>query len=581
MKKEFKKTTFFSSKIISKNIYVLKLDNVFTEMPQCGQFVMLEPLNQGSCMPRPFSIVYADKNHVYVLIEKVGKNTELYFNLERGDEINISGPLGKPFAFFNRHGQKYLLVAGGTGVAALLWIGGLLWEDKSKSKFMFGARTKEEVSAIKEGLFAYAKNFKAISEEGKNGGTVIDLLKEELKNDRGKSIIVSCGPIGMLRAVAETAKAFGNKCFVSLETVMACGVNACKGCAVFGVDETVKHVCEDGPFFNAEWLDWKKLAPSLNFPSLPKISSKTKYPMRVVLKGQNGRKLILPSPVINSSGCLSEDVIKSGYVDISCFGALVTKGVKLNPTVGNPSPRICETESGMINSIGLENSGLEKFLDEELPYWLSLGKRVIVNIAGNSIKEYVEIAIKLSKTKVSAIELNVSCPNVKDGTVFGTERKKLFQLVKDVRVATNKFLIVKLTPNVTDIVDMAFQAEFAGADAISAINTVHGMAVNIKTRRSKIARVTGGLSGPAIKPIGLFAVYKIAEVVRIPIIAMGGIETAEDAAEYIMVGASAVAVGTGLFKNPNAITEIHDGLLEIMKLHGANHVHDPRGSLII
>lgn len=583
MKKEFRKTEVLDVIKIGADICVLELKNVFTETPRLGQFVMLEPLNKKSSMPRPLSVAYAHSDSVFVMIKKIGANTSLYYDLKIGDELNISGPLGKPFVFFHRHDQQYLLVAGGVGVAALLWVAHELYAIENGAKVLFGAKTKKEARIFKKEFFTHDRRIKTISEEGKNRGTAVDLLEEELKNDNGKSIIVACGPKGMLRAVAETAKKYGNKCFVSLEEIMACGVGSCKGCAVFGVDGTVKHVCEDGPFFNADWLDWEKFVSVSTLSPLPKVSRKTKYPMRVVLNGQGGRKLILPSPIINASGCLSTEASESGYTDISRAGALVVKGIKPKPVLGNPMPRICEVDSGMINSIGLEGPGLFNFLEKELDRWLAFGEPVIINICGEKVEDYVYLASELSRIRrIAALEANISCPNIeKGGMLIGVDPNETFNTVSAIRkTAPNKFLIVKLTPNVTDISVIARAAEKAGADAISAINTVAAMSIDVKTRRPKIAKVIGGLSGSAIKPIGVKAVYAIAQAVKIPIIGMGGIEIAEDAAEYIMVGASAVAVGTGLFKNPNAITEIHDGLLKIMKLHGANHIHDLRGSLI-
>jgi dihydroorotate dehydrogenase (NAD+) catalytic subunit len=586
MKKGFFVTEVLSNKKIGDNICVLELKNVFSEMPKPGQFIMLEPLNQRSAMPRPFSVIHADSNSIFVIIKIVGKNSRLYSELEQGYKVKFSGPLGQPF--FIEKNVRYLLVGGGIGIVALFQIAIKLIEEKNKFKMFFGAKTKSEVRVFRKEFFADDKHVKTIFEEGENGGTVIDLLKEELKNDGGKSIIVSCGPKGMLRAVAETAKKNGNKCLVSLEEIMACGVGSCKGCAVFGINEnTAKHVCEDGPFFDAEWVDWEKYAPALSPFPLPRISKKTKYPMRIILKGQNGRKLILPSPIINASGCLSLEALESGYADISRAGALVVKGLKPKLVLGNPMPRVCEVDSGMINSIGLEGPGLFNFLEKELDRWLAFGEPVIINICGEKVDDYVYLASELSRIscirRIAALEANISCPNIdKGGMLIGVDPNETFNTVSAIRkTAPDKFLIVKLTPNVTDISVIAKAAEKAGADAISAINTLGAMSVDVRTRRPRIAKVIGGLSGPAIKPIGVKMVHQIVQAVKIPVIAMGGIETAEDAAEYIMVGASAVAVGTGLFKNPKAITEIYDGLLEIMKLHGANHIHNLRGSLII
>ncbi len=284
MKKEFVETEVLGNKKIGGNIYILEFKNVFSEMPRPGQFITLEPLNKKSSMPRPYSIVYADGKEMGIIIKAVGENSRLYSKLKKGNRIRISGPLGQPFILSDV--EEHIFVAGGIGIAALLWLiveMGLKWKE---FKFLFGAKTKEEEKLIRRKLLDNGKNprhVKTISEEGQSGGTVVDLLRRELKNDGSKSIVVACGPKGMLRAVAEIAKKHGNKCFASLEEIMACGVGSCKGCAVFGVDGTVKHVCKDGPFFNAEWVDWEKII----IPKTPALrkSRTMAHPMSVVLRG--------------------------------------------------------------------------------------------------------------------------------------------------------------------------------------------------------------------------------------------------------------------------------------------------------
>lgn len=270
----------------------------------------------------------------------------------------------------------------------------------------------------------------------------------------------------------------------------------------------------------------------------------------------------LNNPVMVASGTFGNGKEYSELIDIEKLGAIITKSVSLNPRQGNPPPRICETASGMLNSIGLQNEGLKIFIEEQLPYLSKFKFPVIVNIAGESEQEFVEIAKTLSKEPiVKGLELNISCPNVKKGgMLFGCSPTGTGDIVKAVRKSTTLPLIAKLTPNVTDITEIAKSAVSAGADALSLINTVLGMAVDVKSKKFKLATKTGGLSGPAIKPIAIRMVWQVAQAVKVPIIGIGGIMTVEDALEFIMVGASAVQVGTGNFVDAQTAIKIAEGL---------------------
>lgn len=270
----------------------------------------------------------------------------------------------------------------------------------------------------------------------------------------------------------------------------------------------------------------------------------------------------LNNPVMVASGTFGNGKEYSELIDIEKLGAIITKSVSLNPRQGNPPPRICETASGMLNSIGLQNEGLKVFIEEQLPYLSKFKIPIIVNIAGESEQEFVEIAKTLSKEPiVKGLELNISCPNVKKGgMLFGCSPTGTGVIVKAVRKATTLPLIAKLTPNVTDITEIAKSAVSAGVDALSLINTVLGMAVDVKAKRFKLATKTGGLSGPAIKPIAVRMVWQVSQAVKVPIIGIGGIKTVEDALEFIMVGASAVQVGTGNFVDARTAIKIAEGL---------------------
>jgi len=291
--------------------------------------------------------------------------------------------------------------------------------------------------------------------------------------------------------------------------------------------------------------------------------------------------LKLKNPVLVASGTFGYGEEMAEFYDLSKLGAVVTKGISLKPRKGNPMPRTCEAPMGMINAIGLENVGLEAFLEEKLPFLLEKKAAVIVNVFGESIEEYVSVARRLDTTRgVAAIELNISCPNVKAGGIqFGTNADAAAELTEAVRRKCNLPLIVKLSPMVTDIAEIAQQVEEAGADALSVINTVPAMAIDVRTRKPKLANVVGGLSGPAIKPIALRQVWQVHNAVNIPIIGMGGIMTTQDALEFMIAGASAVQIGTGTFVQPNAAIEIIDGLEAYAQEHTLPSIADIVGTL--
>ncbi len=272
----------------------------------------------------------------------------------------------------------------------------------------------------------------------------------------------------------------------------------------------------------------------------------------------------LKNPVVAASGTFGYGLEFSPFVDLNAIGGFSTKGLSIQPKLGNPVPRVVESEFGMLNAIGLENVGLEKFVKEKLPQLQKYSSRLICNFFGNTVEEYAEMARALSEeNRVDALEMNISCPNVKEGGHQFSPRPDLVEeVVGATRKATQKFLIVKLSPNVTDITETARAAERAGADALSLTNTFVGMVMDIETRQPYLANLTGGLSGPAIKPISLQMVYHTARSVKIPLFGIGGIRTAEDAVEYLMAGARAVQVGTANFFDPRATIKIVEGLRE-------------------
>lgn len=291
--------------------------------------------------------------------------------------------------------------------------------------------------------------------------------------------------------------------------------------------------------------------------------------------------LKLKNPMMTASGTYGFGREYGEFYDLGKLGAVAAKGLTLLQREGNNAPRIAETPAGILNSVGLQNPGVEKFLEEELPFLRKYDTKIIANIAGNTIDEYCEMA-EILGNNVDAIELNISCPNVKEGGVaFGTKCDSVYSITKSVKSHCKVPLIVKLSPNVTDIREIALAAEEAGADCISLINTLLGMAIDIKTRRPIMANVVGGLSGPAVKPVAVRMVWQVAQVVKIPIIGMGGISSWQDAAEFILAGATAVSVGTYNFVNPYAPVEILQGLEQYMEKSGFNSIEDFRGKVIL
>jgi dihydroorotate dehydrogenase (NAD+) catalytic subunit len=273
-------------------------------------------------------------------------------------------------------------------------------------------------------------------------------------------------------------------------------------------------------------------------------------------------RMNLKNPVVVSSGTFGFGEEFEDFFDLNRLGAIIPKGISLKPMRGNPPPRIFETEGGIINSIGLQNPGFRAFIKNRLPYYKNLKTHVVVNFFGNTQKEYVELARRFDDVAgISGLEMNISCPNIKkSGIVFGTDPQMAYRLVQAVRKSTALTLIVKLSPNVTDIALMAKSAEEGGGDAVSLVNTFRAMAVNIHTKKPELGNTIGGLSGPAIKPIALRMVWEVSQAINIPIIGMGGIMNAEDAIEFILVGASAIQIGTANLVNPKTGIEVIHGI---------------------
>lgn len=292
-------------------------------------------------------------------------------------------------------------------------------------------------------------------------------------------------------------------------------------------------------------------------------------------------KLILKNPVMTASGTFGYGKEYEEFVDISKLGGIVVKGITGKERQGHPYPRMAETPSGILNAVGLQNKGIDYFVEHIYPEIQKYETEIVVNVNGASIEEYCEVASKVDKLeKIRAIELNISCPNVKEGgIIFGTHCPSAMAVTKAVREVYSKSLIVKLSPNVTNIVEFALAVEESGADSVSLINTFVGMSINAKTRKPLLSTVTGGLSGPAIKPIALRMVWQVASAIKIPIIGMGGITNATDAIEFFLVGASAIQVGTANFINPAVTMEILDGITRYLETNGYNSIKELIGAI--
>ena len=288
----------------------------------------------------------------------------------------------------------------------------------------------------------------------------------------------------------------------------------------------------------------------------------------------------LNNPVMTASGTFGSGAEYAEFVDLNKLGAVVTKGVANVPWPGNPTPRVAEVYGGMLNAVGLQNPGIDLFVERDIPFLKQFDTKIMVNVCGHSTEEYIEVVERLSDQPVDLLEINISCPNVKEGGIaFGQDPKAVEAITKEMKKHAAQPVIMKLSPNVTDITEMAKAAEAGGADALSLINTLTGMKIDVNKRTFAIANKTGGLSGPAVHPIAVRMVYQVANAVKLPIIGMGGIQNTEDALELMLAGATAVSVGTANFANPMVTMEIVDGIEQYMQMHGVADINELIGSV--
>lgn len=285
--------------------------------------------------------------------------------------------------------------------------------------------------------------------------------------------------------------------------------------------------------------------------------------------------VMMKNPVTTASGTFGSGAEYDEFVDLNKLGAVTTKGVASVPWEGNPTPRICETYGGMLNAIGLQNPGIDVFVKRDIPFLKQYDTNIIVNVCGKTTEEYMEVVKRLAEEDVAILEINISCPNVKAGGIaFGQDPRAVEKITNQIKKVAKQPVMMKLSPNVTDIAEMARAAEAGGADAISLINTLTGMKIDINRRCFALANKTGGMSGPAVKPVAVRMVYQAAHAVKIPVLGMGGIQTAEDAMEFIMAGASMVAVGTANFHNPGATMDVIEGIERFMEKNGVEDIRE-------
>ncbi|MDR1079441.1 MAG: dihydroorotate dehydrogenase [Deltaproteobacteria bacterium] len=500
-------------------------------------------------LDRPFSIHLMDRDSLSFLIRTVGAGTQFLRELPRGSLVKVTGPIGTglPTAAPELRNGPVYLVAGGAGLAPMA--SAARWNPEAV--LVYGERTGSS-QVDQDYLRSVFHQAVAYTDDGTGygrRGTVLDGLAECLKERRLP--IFACGPPNMLRAVEDLSRRKGVRAWVSTEAFMACGLGVCLSCGVPLKTGRRVRVCVEGPVFPGSEI--------VHLPDRKAPDRRSFVPDMTVKIGP----LILRNPVIAASGTFGYGLELREFCPPERLGAVITKGVSPDPWPGNPQPRAAEGAGGLINSIGLENMGVDRYLAEALPSLKAAGATVGANILGREPQDYPLLARKLADSEADFLELNISCPNLKGGggMSFGGDPELAGSITREtVKAARGKPVVVKLPPLVSDITLLARRCEDAGASALSLINSLPAMAIDLHARRPKLRNVTGGLSGPPIKPLALRQVCLCARAVSIPVIGMGGIFTAEDALEFILAGASAVQVGTATLRDPRSPVFILEGI---------------------
>ena len=584
-----------SCKEIQPNIFEVKLvynpyakggNDGAKHFVEPGQFFMLRREPSQVLLSRPISVYWAQVDgqqwQVTFLILLKGQGTQELCSLAVGDKVSLIGPLGNTFlrpAVATEGEVKVCVVGGGIGVAPVAGFAATL-----------PPKSYDFYAGFKSGSYGLdklkAKNLVVTTDDGSCGikGMLPQVLDAATLKKAGYQVVYACGPEPLLAYLQKICGEAGVPCYLSMESAMACGMGACLGCTI-ATTEGNRRCCADGPVFPGEIL----VFPERKSPRIVSAARKqddssngaAEVDLSVTIAGVR-----FANPVIAASGTFGYGSEYQPILAVNRLGGICSKGLTLEPREGNGGIRLKETAGGIINSIGLENPGIKHFVEHELTQMRSLAPVAIANLSGSTIESYVEGARLLAQAAVPMIELNISCPNVKaGGMAFGLECGAAAAVTAAVReAAPNIPLMVKLSPNAPDLIGVADAVRQAGADALSLINTVQAMSIDIYKGRPLFDNVRAGLSGPAVKPIALRMVFdlvqylnKLPESQRIPVVGLGGISCWQDAVEFIMAGAAAIQVGTATFANPRCMTEIIDGLAAFMKERGYQKLDDFRG----
>ena len=553
-----------------------------SQEPAAGQFYMLHAIRSDLLLGRPISIYHSEKRadgsvELSFLILLKGKGTRELCSLEPGDKLNLIGPCGNRFPMPENGAGKVLIIGGGIGVAPVAGFA----ETLTNVSYDFYASFKSGSYGLEN---VKAEKLVITTDDGSVGvhGMLPAALTEDVLREGGYSAVYACGPTPMLAYIQKICKSVGVKCWLSMEAHMACGVGVCLGC-VIDTTEGKKRCCKEGPVFDGDILIFNPVTEVAGIKVQPRREPLAKDEEPDLSVNIGGVRL--ENPVIGSSGTFGFGVEYKTLFDVNRLGGISSKGLTLEPRQGNDGIRLHETPSGLMNSIGLQNPGIPHFIEHELPEMMALKPVAIANLSGSSLETYVEGAKLLDKTDVPIIELNISCPNVSaGGAAFGMTCVGAAQAVQAVRAVTKKPLIVKLTPQSHELEKVALSCIEAGADAISLCNSFQGIAIDIERGVPVFEKLKAGFGGPAVRPIAVRLVYEVVEAInklpadkRVPVIAIGGVATWEDAVEFIMAGASAVQVGTNTFANPNTMIEVIDGLAAFMKRKGYHNIEEMRG----
>ena len=556
------------------SVYMLKVEvtEENAQLPLAGQFYMLRAMKTGILLGRPISIFHAEKTphgvELQFLILVKGKGTQELCALEADDKIQLLGPLGNTFAKPEAT-DKVCIVGGGIGVAPVAGFS----ENLNPNTYDFYACFKSGSYGLEN---VKAKNLIITTDDGSVGtkGMVSAVLTAQKLKDEGYSVVYACGPTPMLAYIKAICQEANVKCWISMEARMACGMGVCLGCTI-PTTEGYKRCCKDGPIFDGTILEFLKPVATVKRPPL------TEEPdLSVEIAGVKFK-----NPLIGSSGTFGFGTEYAPLFDVNKLGGISSKGLTLEPRQGNSGIRLWETPSGLMNSIGLQNPGIPHFIEHELPEMMALDAVTIANLSGSTLESYVEGAKLLDKTDVPVIELNISCPNVAaGGAAFGMSCAAAHTATKAVRDVTKKPLLVKLTPQSPELIDVALSCIKAGADGISLCNSFQGVAIDIETGRPVFDKIKAGFGGPAVRPIAVRLVYELVQAInqlpeneRVPVVAIGGVAGWQDVVEFIMAGATAVQVGTNTFANPMTMLECIEGLAEFMKRKGYKNIQEMKG----